>query len=1024
MNLLFDLFHDDLWQDDAGMYARLADIAASSANVTVLMADAKEGSGIKMLQQSGIELRTWRPSLLDEICTTGSASAQMHAAVISWLAPECYIGVLPPHYRSDLYRYLPDFSKIKPPCYLYLPASLLNMAESNLEQLVRALPGDCVLLLDSDENASLIAKHSTNEYQLLTDSVTSLSKLCASTERTPADQTIEKPRLAFVSPLPPDESGIADYSAEILPHLSNYYQITLVTDAATKLEKDLRSSFQVLTTHEFTTVGGGFDRVLYHFGNSRFHSSYFDLIRSFPGVAVLHDVYLAHAIAALSHKNEHRRVRQEAYVTHGWDASLAFEADLQQALWEYPSFGSVFSNSVGVVVHSRHAIDRITDFIGNEQNKRINIVPLSRSAVKMDEKEVARARLKISLGDFLVCTFGVISEGKSIIGLLEAFAQDAISRNGNIRLVCVGGYGSEPYAEQIQAVISAHPQLAKVVFTGRVNAEKYRLYLAAADIAVQLRCNSRGETSAATLDCLMAGIPTIINAHGSQAELPEEAVLMLSDDFDVGELALAIKSLVDDADLRARLSTRAREYIRVHRNPETTAEMYAASIEQFYSYDPMSVRQELLHALSGKCELAVTGRETEALSRVIATIESEYAPELAIIHGRQLLVDVSALLQVDLKTGIQRVVKSVLNEILKRKQFGYRVEPVYFDGTDVRYARSFTQEFLGITNLHMADDLVEVCRGDKFLALDLYWPIVTSDAGFAILQRWKRVGVEVDFVVYDMLPMQLPDCFYEADVKNYADWFSRVTRMADGMVCISRSVADDVVAWLRQNSAVHQLPQVGFFHLGKTIGNRDKVNVMENKDREILRKVKKQPFMLMVGTVEPRKGHTHVVDAFETLWKRNSEINLVVVGKEGWKVEYIASRMNELEKSQENFFWIKDASDALLQGLYQSATAVIVASYGEGFGLPLIEASYYDTPVICRNIPVFREVGGRHAYYFSSETGVELADEIEHWMRFDHYGYTPSSRMMHSLRWENSAMQLMRVVLRGNWYFKNNRASV
>ena len=95
----------------------------------------------------------------------------------------------------------------------------------------------------------------------------------------------------------------------------------------------------------------------------------------------------------------------------------------------------------------------------------------------------------------------------------------------------------------------------------------------------------------------------------------------------------------------------------------------------------------------------------------------------------------------------------------------------------------------------------------------------------------------------------------------------------------------------------------------------------------------------MVGTLEPRKGHLQVMESFESLWKEELNMNLVFVGKQGWMVENLTGRIRSHPELNRQLFWLEGISDELLYRVYGTCTCLIAASYGEGFGLPLIEAA-------------------------------------------------------------------------------------
>ena len=114
--------------------------------------------------------------------------------------------------------------------------------------------------------------------------------------------------------------------------------------------------------------------------------------------------------------------------------------------------------------------------------------------------------------------------------LLDAWLKTPMAGEGSCHLIFVGQDSqNNPYCEQLRQSISASPAKNRIRITGFVSPEVYRQYLQAADLAVQLRALSRGETSAAVFDCLAYGVPTIVNANGSMVELPEGSVLMLPD---------------------------------------------------------------------------------------------------------------------------------------------------------------------------------------------------------------------------------------------------------------------------------------------------------------------------------------------------------------------------------------------------------------------------------------------------------------------------------------------------------------
>ena len=136
-------------------------------------------------------------------------------------------------------------------------------------------------------------------------------------------------------------------------------------------------------------------------------------------------------------------------------------------------------------------------------------------------------------------------------------------------------------------------------------------------------------------------------------------------------------------------------------------------------------------------------------------------------------------------------------------------------------------------------------------------------------------------------------------------------------------------------------------------------------------------------------------------------------GKKGWLVEDLCHRIRNHPELHRRLFWLEGLSDEYLEKVYASSTCLIAASYGEGFGLPLIEAAQHGLPILARDIPVFREVAGEYAAYFKAQTPVELARAIQSWLVDYENATHPKSNGIKYLTWkESSAMLLNKICQR------------
>lgn len=252
---------------------------------------------------------------------------------------------------------------------------------------------------------------------------------------------------------------------------------------------------------------------------------------------------------------------------------------------------------------------------------------------------------------------------------------------------------------------------------------------------------------------------------------------------------------------------------------------------------------------------------------------------------RQFLVDISELVRHNAQTGIQRVVGAVMSELVRQPPAGYRVEPVYatMEQPGYRYANAFAAATLGMADRDPFDRPIEYGPGDVFLGLDLRPELIPFQEGF--FQQLRNNGVGVYFVVYDLLCLEMPDAFIPIVRQLFPVWLATVVRQS-GAVCISRSVAGQLQAWVAAN-APDRLDDfaIGWFHLGADLEHALPSTGLPDTAQSVLDALAKTTSFLMVGTIEPRKDHVLALDAFERLWASGQALTLVIAGKPGWQVE-------------------------------------------------------------------------------------------------------------------------------------------
>jgi glycosyltransferase involved in cell wall biosynthesis len=272
-------------------------------------------------------------------------------------------------------------------------------------------------------------------------------------------------------------------------------------------------------------------------------------------------------------------------------------------------------------------------------------------------------------------------------------------------------------------------------------------------------------------------------------------------------------------------------------------------------------------------------------------------------------------------------------------------------------------------------------------------------------------------MIYDLLPILSPQFFEGGVLEFYEKWLLTIARVSDGVVCISRAVADEFIEWVDGKSPERLKPlMVGWSHIGADLESSVPTFGLPEDAEITLKVLRGNTTFLAVGTLEPRKGHLQMLEAFELLWAKGFQGNLVFVGKEGWNIEELKSRILSSHYLGKNLFWLAGISDEFLEIIYETSSCLIMASQGEGFGLPIVEGAQRGLPMIVRDIPVFREVAGSYASYFSGLRGLDLANAIEKWMEEDARGNTIQSKEMPWLSWSQSTNNLLGIILNNNWY--------
>jgi alpha-1,2-rhamnosyltransferase len=316
---------------------------------------------------------------------------------------------------------------------------------------------------------------------------------------------------------------------------------------------------------------------------------------------------------------------------------------------------------------------------------------------------------------------------------------------------------------------------------------------------------------------------------------------------------------------------------------------------------------------------------------------------------------------------------------------------------------------IGASREHDTPLVIE--SGDQLLILADAWNYPEAYEG--VFDTIHTGGGRVIVCVPDVIPELHPAACHERTVALYRPWLREILLGADGVLSISRAARDDLVSVVADRNIPHRpgLP-VDWFHIASHFEPRAEVNVREKIRQSFEDDLR---VYLCVGTLEPRKGHLVAVEAFEKLWADGASSRLVFVGRRGWFDYALVARILQHPEFGKRLFWFDDVKDGELSFLYAHMAALVYPSFAEGFGLPIVEASRFGKPVICSDIPVFREVGSEGAVYFRVNDPEALAGAIQRWERGAEHA--DPNRVL-AATWSEAAARIIDVVRRDRWGFR------
>lgn len=338
---------------------------------------------------------------------------------------------------------------------------------------------------------------------------------------------------------------------------------------------------------------------------------------------------------------------------------------------------------------------------------------------------------------------------------------------------------------------------------------------------------------------------------------------------------------------------------------------------------------------------------------------------------KRIYIDISEMVRLPYISGIQRVVIEILKEWVQTNPDSVRIMTFDYPKKEYRIldakwflsaagnAKQMKKRWLHYTERRKIEDFT---KGDIFFDLDSAWisPLKRS----WLLPKLKEQGVKIVVQIYDIIPVTHPEYCHAYTVFSFLEYLGAHLSYADLMIANAQATIDAMRALTAE--AGSRMPETAVVPLGCDFSGKQR-NEEKKRSYNVRDKIRKIPekgkYILMVGTIEPRKNHAYVLNAFDqALFEQG--VNLVFAGRIGWNMSEFAERIRSHPQQGKQFYHIPDGNDDEIAYLYENAYAVAFPSLDEGFGLPIIEAFLHGTPVLASDIPVLREVGGDSCVYF------------------------------------------------------------
>ena len=384
--------------------------------------------------------------------------------------------------------------------------------------------------------------------------------------------------IQWMTPLSPLRTGIANYSGDFFAAVDGLWDVDAILENGSELP-----GFATIRRKFLNDVDPRQPLIL-HLGNSAFHDGAFSSAFKIAGVVVLHDVVLHHALAGYflrsGNLNEYWRLLDEYYGSDGVAIGKEFLSGAQpDRIVDYPLSETVIRGARSTIVHSDYAAAVVTAL---NPNAIVHTVPMGVPQPATVDRSDARKLLGLPEDAFIITSITHVNPHKRINSVIRALRR--ISPRIPEALLVLAGTGSD--ADDLRREVQLLGIADRVRSFGYVDDATARLIASAANVAINLRYPTTGETSASLLRLLGVGLPVLVSDAGAGTDLPKGVAFKIPvDDTEIDVIAETLVVLASRDQLRADAGIVAREYVERHHSMQAMVDGYRSVLKESYEFD-------------------------------------------------------------------------------------------------------------------------------------------------------------------------------------------------------------------------------------------------------------------------------------------------------------------------------------------------------------------------------------------------------------------------------------------------------